>query len=98
MAHTRAGQIVIGSESVVEGQAVLQVVAAFNKSALHRFQKQGNTWVEEVASGEPEQPSRTSTPESERNNRELAEAMLAQNENVIAQARAWLPRMLTTWA
>ncbi|WP_339443776.1 dermonecrotic toxin domain-containing protein [Pseudomonas hunanensis] len=88
VAHTRAGQIVIGSESVVDGQAVLQVVAAFNKSALHRFQKQGNTWVEEVAAGEPEQPLRTSTPESERNNRELAEAMLAQNENVIAQARA----------
>jgi len=87
VAHTRAGQIVIGSEVVVDGQPVLQVRGTFNKSVLHRFHKQGNAWVEEVATGEPEPQSRASTPESERNDRDLAEAILAQNENVIAQAR-----------
>jgi len=87
VAHTRAGQIVIGSEAVVDGQPVLEVVGAFNKRVLHRFHKQGNDWVEEVVTGEPEPQSRASTPDSEKNNRELAEAILAQNENVIAQAR-----------
>ncbi|MDH4549663.1 DUF6543 domain-containing protein [Pseudomonas sp. BN607] len=87
VAHTRAGQVVIGSEAVVDGQPVLQVAGAFNKNVVYRFQKQGNAWVEQVAAGEPEPQSRTSTPDSERNNRELAGAILAQNENVIAQAR-----------
>ena len=87
VAHTRAGQIVIGSEALVDGQPVLEVAGTFSKRVLHRFHKQGDAWVEEVATGEPEPQSRASTPDSERNNRELAEAILAQNENVIAQAR-----------
>ncbi|AJA13890.1 hypothetical protein RPPX_11220 [Pseudomonas putida S12] len=87
VAYTRAGQIVIGSEAVVDGQPVLEVVGALNETVLHRFHKQGDDWVEVVALDESESEPRSSTPDSESNNRELGEAILAQNENVIAQAR-----------
>ena len=88
VAHTRAGQIVLGSEVTVDGQPELQVLGTFSREVLHRFHQDGGSWVEVSAPSEPGPDSRPSTPESTASSREVAESMLAQNENITAQAKA----------
>ncbi|OCT22451.1 hypothetical protein A6E19_15880 [Pseudomonas putida] len=88
VARTLEGQTVLGTEVMVDGQAQLQIKGAFSTKIQHRFKKVGGTWLEEVESTEPESQSRSSTPESEKKSRELAEGILAQNESVIEQAKA----------
>ncbi|HGM5579122.1 TPA: DUF6543 domain-containing protein [Pseudomonas putida] len=90
LAHTRAGQIVIGEEVVVNGEPILRVFPSFSSEVVHSFHRQGDTWVEESTSPAPERDSesRASTPESEQSGKDLAEGILKQNENVIKQAEA----------
>ncbi|MFJ4345997.1 hypothetical protein [Pseudomonas sp. NPDC089401] len=92
VAHTRAGQIVLGSEVTVDGQPELQVLGTFSREVVHRFHKADGAWVETVASLDLGTGSQALPPESMAGNREVAESMLAQNPRVIAQARALVAR------
>lgn len=87
VATTANGQTVIGSESIVEGQPVLQVRGTFSKTVLHTFTRESGTWVEKLPAAGTASPPRAPTPESERQEQALAEGMLAQNQNVLANAR-----------
>ncbi|KTS93914.1 dermonecrotic toxin domain-containing protein [Pseudomonas parafulva] len=87
VATTANGQTVIGSESIVEGQPVLQVRGTFSKTVLHTFTRESGTWVEKLPAAGTSSPPRAPTPESERQEQALAEGMLAQNQNVLANAR-----------
>lgn len=87
VAHTRAGQIVIGTDEVIDGRSMLVVRATFATEPSHIFQRQGDVWVESIAPVTAEPSSRAATPESEQNSKALAEGMLEQNQNVITQAR-----------
>lgn len=87
VAKTAAGQTVIGSESIVDGQPVLQVRGTFSQTALHTFTRESGTWVEQLPAVGKVSPPRAPTPESERQEQALAEGMLAQNQNVLAKAR-----------
>ncbi|WP_367599013.1 DUF6543 domain-containing protein [Pseudomonas fulva] len=87
VATTAKGQTVLGSESIVDGQPVLQVRGTFSTTVLHTFTRESGTWVEQLSAEGKASPPRVPTPESERQEQALAEGMLAQNQNVLARAR-----------
>jgi len=85
VAHTREGQIVLGFEKTVKGQAQLQVSDPLGTHVLHRFQREHGAWVEQVAvekteSQEPTQQIDTLTVA-------IAQELLQGNGKVIERAQ-----------
>lgn len=85
VAHTHAGQIVIGSVAQVEGRSVLQVQATFNKRIIHSFERVDGTWQETLAAAQPRPEPATAAPGEDRN-RSLAQGLLEQNPEIIQRA------------
>lgn len=83
VAHTRDGQIVLGVEKMVAGQAQLQVGDPLGPEILHRFHREHGAWVEEVA--EPA-GSQGPLPEADAITVTIAQELLQGNEKVVERA------------
>jgi len=86
VAYTRDGQIVIGVEKTVEGQAQLQVHDPLGSEILHRFYREHGVWVEQV-SVEEVQPQDV-LPESDAATLVIAQELLQGNGKVIERAES----------
>ena len=86
VAHTRDGQIVLGVEKVVGGQAQLQASDPFGTEILHRFHREHGVWVEEVAVEEAE--SQDPLPEVDAMTAAVAQELLQGNGKVIQRAES----------
>ena len=86
VARTRDGQIVIGSETIIEGKPVLRVQAAFSSEVSHTFHRQGSAWVEDAQVGESEPEALDPSPALEEPIGAFVEGLLADNDQVIERA------------
>jgi len=87
VAHTREGQIVIGDETIIDGQPVLQIKPALSNDVRHTFHREGTRWVEDVlADVSPIKPLETS-PEIEAKTIAAAQKLLEGNDQVIESAK-----------
>ena len=86
VAHTRDGQIVIGSETIIDGNAVLQVQAAFSSEVSHSFHRQGSVWVEDARAGESEPEVLDAPSAIDEQVGVFVEGLLADNDQVMERA------------